>query len=32
MDVKNPFETPTTFRLHRSEYLAASVISAGTTG
>ncbi|KAB2343692.1 hypothetical protein [Actinomadura rudentiformis] len=23
MDVKNPFESPTTFRLHRAEYVAA---------
>jgi hypothetical protein len=27
MDVKNPFETPTTFRLHRAEYLAAFALS-----
>jgi hypothetical protein len=27
MDVKNPFETPTTFRLHRAEYLAAFAVT-----
>lgn len=27
MDAKNPFETPTTFRLHRAEYLAAFAVS-----
>ncbi len=27
MDVKNPFETPTTFRLHRAEYLAAFIVT-----
>lgn len=27
MDVKNPFETPTTFRLHRLEYLVAFIIT-----
>jgi hypothetical protein len=27
MDVKNPFETPTTFRLHRLEYLAAFAVT-----
>jgi hypothetical protein len=26
MDVKNPFETPATFRLHRLEYLVAFII------
>jgi hypothetical protein len=26
MDMKNPFESPTTFRLHRAEYLAAWVV------
>lgn len=27
MDVKNPFETPATFRLHRAEYLAAFIVT-----
>jgi hypothetical protein len=27
MDQKNPFETPTTFRLHRAEYLVALAVS-----
>lgn len=27
MDVKNPFETPATFRLHRLEYLVAFIIT-----
>jgi hypothetical protein len=27
MDVKNPFETPTTFRLHRAEYTAAWLVT-----
>lgn len=26
MDMKNPFESPTTFRLHRAEYLVAWVV------
>lgn len=26
MDAKNPFESPTTFRLHRAEYLVAWVV------
>jgi hypothetical protein len=26
MDVKNPFESPTTFRLHRAEYVVAWVV------
>jgi hypothetical protein len=27
MDAKNPFETPTTFRLHRAEYLVGFAVS-----
>jgi hypothetical protein len=27
MDIKNPFETPTTFRLHRAEYLLGFVLT-----
>lgn len=29
MDVANPFETPTTFRLHRAEYLVGFAVATG---
>src|SRR5262249_29658187 len=29
MDVANPFETPTTYRLHRAEYLVGFAVATG---